>query len=196
MSHFLKTKMGQCTGLSFIDSTSLTVCKNRRINRNKVFKGIATRGKSSMGWFFGFKLHLVINDKGEILNFSLSKGKTHDKVPVKKLCQNLKGKLYGDKGYISKKLFEELYQGGLELITNIRSNMKNKLLHLQDKINLRKRFVIETINDLLKNTANIDHSRHRSPTNFLVNVISGLIFYTYRENKPAIKSLNTLPGLV
>lgn len=187
LCHYLSNRKGEQTGINFIDSTTLKVCKNARISRNKVFKGMASKGKNSMGWFFGFKLHIVVNDKGDLLAFSITKGNTHDIVPVEKLCKRIVGKLFGDKGYISQKLFETLYENGLQLITNLKSNMKNKLLSLADKIMLRKRFIIETINDQLKNISDIEHSRHRSPINFLVNVIAGLIAYTWQEKRPSIK---------
>jgi len=191
---YLKSRKGKITGKSFIDSCPLTVCKNIRINRNKVFKGIATRGKSSMGWFFGFKLHIIVNEVGELLSFKVTKGNINDRSPVKDLCKGLSGKLIGDKGYLSKKLFEELYEEGIQLITNVRSNMKNKLLKIEDKILLKKRFIIETINDQLKNISNIEHSRHRSPTNFMVNVVAGLISYTWQEKKPSITSIEGSPN--
>ena len=97
---------GKCTGITFIDSTPLKVCHNKRIFYNRVFNGIAERGKSTMGWFFGFKLHLIVNDKGEIINFVLTAGNTDDRNldMIQKLCQKVFGKLYGDKGYISHKL--------------------------------------------------------------------------------------------
>jgi hypothetical protein len=189
---YLKSRRGKVTGISYIDSTSIAVCKNIRIPRNRVFGGIASRGKTSMGWFFGFKLHLVVNEIGEILAFKLTRGNTHDSVPVTDLCKGIKGKLYGDKGYLGQKVFKELWETGLHLITNLRGNMKNKLMPLHDKLLLRKRFIIETINDQLKNISNIEHSRHRSPVNFLVNVIAGLISYTYREKKPSIRWPNNL----
>lgn len=187
LTAFLQTKMGESTGINYVDSTTLPVCKNIRIPRNKVFKDIAARGKSSMGWFFGFKLHIIINEKGELLSFAFTKGNVHDIVPLNTLCKEIKGKLYGDKGYCSKKATSELLLKGIELFTNVRSNMKKKLMSAHDKILLRKRFVIETVNDVLKNGCNIDHSRHRSPMNFLVNLVAGLISYTYQEKKPSIK---------
>ena len=190
MTLFLKSQcLGKGTGISFIDSTPIRVCKNKRINRNKVFKGIATTGKSSMGWFHGFKLHLVVNDKGEILNFMISQGHLDDREPLKNqaFIKTLKGKLFGDKGYINKKLTEVLFLDGLHLITNIRNNMKNVLMELKDKILLRKRSVIETINDELKNICQVEHSRHRSFNNFITNLIAGLIAYSFFEKKPAIK---------
>jgi transposase len=184
---YVQSKKGATTGISFIDSTSIKVCHNIRIKRNKVFAGLAKRGKSSMGWFFGFKLHLVVNDQGEILSFFITAGNVSDRDPVKHLTKNLMGKLFGDKGYLSKKLFEDLFQRGLQLITNIRKNMKNKFVPLMDKMLLRKRFIIETINDQLKNISQIEHSRHRSVTNFMVNLLAGLAAYIHQPKKPSIK---------
>jgi len=190
MTLFLKTCcLGDCTGISFGDSTPIRVCKNKRIPRHKVFEGLAQRGKSSMGYFFGFKLHLIINDKGEILNFLLTPGNTDDREPLKdkKFLERIKGKLYADKGYVSKKLTEVLFVDGLHLITHIRNNMKNVIMEMKDKILLRKRSVIETVNDELKNICSIEHSRHRSFNNFVTNLISALIAYSFFPKKPAIK---------
>lgn len=190
MSLFLKTCcLGDCTGISFVDSTPIRVCKNKRIPRHKVFDGLAQRGKSTMGYFFGFKLHFVINDKGEILNFVITPGNTDDREPLKdkKFVEKLKGKLYADKGYISQQLTEVLFVDGLHLITQIRNNMKNVFMEMKDKIMLRKRSVIETINDELKNICSIEHSRHRSFGNFITNLVSGLIAYCFFPKKPAIK---------
>ena len=190
MSIFLKSCcMGEGTGISFIDSTPVRVCKNKRIDRNKVFAGLAQPGKSTMGYFFGFKLHIVINDKGELLNFVITPGNTDDREPLKNksFIQALKGKLYADKGYISKELTHILFMDGLHLITSIRNNMKNTLMELKDKILLRKRAVIETVNDELKNICQIEHSRHRSFNNFISNLVSGLIAYSFFPKKPAIK---------
>jgi len=190
MTLFLKMCcMGECTGISFVDSTPLRVCKNKRIKRNKVFKDTATTGKSTMGWFFGFKLHLLINDKGEILNFVLTQANVDDREPLKnhKFVDKIKGKLYADKGYLGKDLTEILFMDGLHLITSIRNNMKNVLMELKDKILLRKRSVIETVNDELKNMCQIEHSRHRSFSNFIVNTIAALTAYCFFPKKPAIK---------
>ena len=190
MSIFLKTCcMGKGTGISFIDSTPIRVCKNKRIKRHKVFNGLAQVGKSTMGYFFGFKLHIVINDKGELLNFAITPGNTDDREPLKNkaFIKALKGKLYADKGYINKELTQILFLDGLHLITSIRNNMRNVLMELKDKILLRKRSVIETVNDELKNICQVEHSRHRSFANFLTNLISGLIAYSFFPKKPAIK---------
>lgn len=190
MTIFLKTCcLGECSGISFVDSTPIRVCKNKRITRNKVFKGIAELGKSTMGFFFGFKLHLIVNDKGEILNFVITQGNVDDRQPLKneRFMEAITGKLYGDKGYLSKELTNLLFVDGLHLITSIRNNMKNCLMELKDKILLRKRSVIETINDELKNMCQVEHSRHRSFGNFITNMISGLIAYCFFPKKPSIK---------
>jgi len=191
-----KCCLGTCTGISFIDATSLAVCKNPRIHAHKVFAGLAERGKTSTGWFFGFKLHLIFNDRGELLNLLLTPGNVDDRKPVPKMVRNLFGKLFADKGYISKKLLEELLRTfNVQLVTGIRSNMKNVLMPLMDKLLLRKRAIAETIIDQLKNVSQIEHSRHRSPVNFLVNLICGLIAYCHQPKKPSLH-LGTLPALI
>jgi hypothetical protein len=190
MTIFLKTCcLGTCTGISFVDSTPIRVCNNKRIKRNKTFKGIAEVGKSTMGWFYGFKLHIVINDKGEILNFAITQANVDDREPLKneRFLKAVFGKLFADKGYISEKLTQILFINDIHLITNIKNNMKNCLMTLHDKIILRKRSVIETVNDELKNICQIEHARHRSFTNFIVNIIAGLIAYNFLPKKPAIK---------
>ena len=171
-----------------MDSTPIKVCHNKRIHSNKVFRDLAQRGKSTMGWFFGFKLHLVCNEKGELLNFSLTKGNVDDRNPdvINVLTKDLFGKLYADKGYISTKLFEMLFDQGVHLVTGIRSYMKNSLMSFRDKILLRKRSVIESINDELKNIVQIEHSRHRSFSNFIVNSSSAIAVYCFFEKKLAI----------
>ena len=190
MTLFLKTCcMGKCNGISFIDSTPIRVCKNKRIKRNKVFNGIATTGKSTMGWFYGFKLHIIINDKGEILNFTITQANQDDRTPLKneRFLDKIYGKLFADKGYIGKSLAELLFIDGVQLITQLKNNMKNTLMSLSDKILLRKRSVIETVNDELKNICQIEHSRHRSFNNFLGNIIAALIAYSFFPKKPSIK---------
>jgi hypothetical protein len=190
MMFFLNTVcFGKCTGITFIDSTKISVCHNKRIKRNKVFDGFAKFGKSTMGWFYGFKLHFICNDKGELLSFCLTPGNVDDRNPdtLKHLTKKLFGKLFGDKGYISAALFETLFNNGVHLVTGIRSNMKNRLMSLYDKIMLRKRSVIETINDQLKNICEIEHSRHRSVHNFVMNLISALAAYCFFDKKPSIR---------
>lgn len=181
--------LGQCTGISFIDSTPIRACNKKRITQNKVFKNIATIGKSTMGWFYGFKLHIVINDKGELLDFIITQANVDDRAPLKQdnFLKKIFGSLYADKGYISKQLSALLFDQGLHLITGIRNNMKNVIMTMRDKILLRKRSVIETINDQLKNIAQAEHSRHRSFGNFITNLVASLIAYSFQEMKPRIK---------
>jgi hypothetical protein len=168
----------------------LAVCNNKRIRANRVFDGIAKIGKSTMGWFYGFKVHLVINDMGELLAVRVTTGNVDDRFPVDELTQGIFGKIFGDKGYISNDLFERLFERGLQLVTSVRRNMKNKLLPVMDKILLRKRSLIETVNDQLKNVSQIEHTRHRAPHGFLINLLAALIAYTYQPKKPRLKLPN------
>ncbi len=188
MVALLVSLLSSPSNANYIDSTKLVVCHNRRIRRNKVFKGLAARGKSSMGWFYGFKLHLIINEHGELVSFFMTPGNVSDNnvEAVAKLASKMHGKLFGDRGYISKDLFAALWTQGVHLMTGIKRNMKNRLLPLMDKIMLRGRSIIETINDQLKNQEQIEHTRHRSPVNFGVNLFSGLIAYQLQPKKPSL----------
>jgi hypothetical protein len=192
LSPYSHSLFGQCSGISFVDSTPLAVCHTRRIPRHRVFAGLAARGKTSMGWFYGFKLHLVVNDQGELLAVQITPGNFDDRRSVPTLAKRLWGKLFGDRGYISKKLIDQLWQDyDLQLITNLRKNMKNRLIEMHDKVLLRKWAIIETIIDQLKNISQIQHSRHRNPANFVVNLLAGLIAYAYQPKKP---NLNLAPS--
>ena len=184
----LHSLSGEETGIYFVDSTKLAVCHNRRIHRHKVFDGLAARGKTSMGWFFGLKLHFVINHKGQIMALKITPGNIADTTVLDEITQHLSGKAYADKGYISREEFRKLWQRGLHLITGIRRNMRNHLMLLGDKIMLRKRFVIETVLDILKCEMGLEHSRHRSVINAMVHVLSCLVAYAYRPGKPSISS--------
>lgn len=184
-----KVLLGRCTGISFVDSTPLRVCKNQRIHIHKTFKGIARRGKCSMGWFFGFKLHLICNERGELLNFMITPGDVDDRKPLdyKPFVEFLHGKLVGDKGYIGKQLFQRLFVDGIQLVTRLKSNMKGALMSMSDRVLTRKRAIIETINDELKNIAQVEHSRHRSFDNFIVNMLGALAAYCFFPKKPCIR---------
>lgn len=184
---YLISILKNCSGISFIDSTILSVCHIRRVSSHKTFKGIASKGKTSTGWFFGLKLHLVINEKGDLLAFQLTKGSTHDLIPLHSLVKDLFGLLFADKGYLSTKAFQKLYDNGIKLITRIRSNMKNKLMSFWEKLLLRARGVIESVNNRLKNGCQIEHHRHRSRKNFLANLFGGLIGYQLQPNKPSLR---------
>ena len=189
LAYLLCECLGPITGISFIDSTALKVCGNKRIFRHAVFAGWAATGKTTMGWFHGFKLHLIINERGELLAFQLTPGNVDDRKPVLSLTQKprkLWGKLFGDKGYISGSLFGQLWDRGLKLVTSIRQNMTNRLQLMSEKMLLRKRSLIETVNDHLKNVCQIEHTRHRSPVNFMVHLLCGLIAYSHLPKKPSI----------
>ncbi len=187
LSILLNTRFGECNGTSFIDSTPLPVCHNRRISAHRVFADGAERSKTSMGWFYGFKLHLVINDQGELLSAMVTPGNTDDRKPVPQLTKGLFGKLYADKGYINKKLRDKLREGGVSLVYKVRKNMKPEPLSDADAELLKKRMLIEPVNKELKTQTEIQHTRHRSYANFQVNTVAALIAYTYLKKKPSLK---------
>lgn len=178
----------QETGFYYADSKKLPVCDNLRIHSNRVFSGIAKRGKSSTGWFYGLKLHLVINNLGEIASAIFSPANVSDNQPdlLRKLLKHAKGLVFADKGYISK-IFKELYEDGTKLVTRIRSNMKNKLVILEERYGLAKRAVIESVNDILMTVFDIDHTRHRSPVNAIVHAAAALVAYSFYPDKPSVK---------
>jgi hypothetical protein len=186
---FLQFRMqaSRRNGFYFIDSKKLPACDNRRIHSHKVFEEVAGRGKTSTGWFYGLKVHLVINNYGELVNCMFTAGNVADNnhEVLTQLLEGLKGECYGDKGYLSK-LFEQFYRQGLHLITKAKSNMKNKLIPLSQYMKLRKRAVIESVNDILMTVFDIDHTRHRSPINALAHMFSALIAYCFYPTKPCV----------
>ena len=191
----IKGRFGKCSGISFVDSTPIKVCDNHRIRTHRVFSEYAKMGKSSMGWFYGFKLHLIISDRGEILSFCLTSGNVDDRneTVMDSLTKEIFGKLFADRGYTSQKLFEKLLERDITLVTRAKKNMKNKLMNLYDRLMLRKRTVIESVNDFLKNICNIEHSRHRSVINFLLNLVSALAAYSLLPKKPSICYASDMP---
>lgn len=170
-----------------IDATKLVVSHNKRIPAHKTFAKIAKRGKSSTGWFFGFKLHAVINHLGQLVVFQITPGNVADNKAdlLEKLTAHLKGFLLGDAGYISS-IAQQLKERGLHLITKLRQNMKLQELTPAQKYYLGHRGLIETVFDQLKNLCNIEHSRHRSVKNFFINLWSALIAYTFMDALPSI----------
>jgi len=184
--------LGKSRGINYVDSTLLRVCHIKREKQHRVFRGVAKKGKSTMGWFFGFKLHLIINDRGELLSFYLSEGNVDDRnvEVMTAMTREIFGKLFGDKGYISKALAELLFQDGIQLMTKVRKNMKKQNLSDIDAILLRKRALVESVNDELKNICKVEHTRHRSVKGFLVNLVAGLAAYCFFPKKP---SLNITP---
>lgn len=183
---FMQSRCHPGNGIAFIDSTPLRVCENIRIPRHKTFKTEAERGKTSTGWFYGFKLHLLIDDCGHILSFRITRGNVDDRKPIPEMLKNFIGKVFGDRGYISQKLTELLAADNVELITTLKKNMKPRVLAAFDKLLLRKRSIIETVNDQLKNIFDLEHSRHRSLTNYMVNIIASLVAYSYQSKKPSL----------
>ena len=189
---YLYTRRVTSRGIAFIDSTPIRVCHNKRIPRHRTFKGMAQRGKNSVDWFYGFKLHLIVDDRGELVSFFVTPGNVDERQGLRKMAKFIKGKLFGDKGYISKALAEELWDQGVQLVTKLRRNMKPVVLDDFDKMLLRKRSLIETINDQLKNISQLEHSRHRSLTGFMLNLVAALVAYSFQPNKPSLNlSLNT-----
>jgi len=182
---------GECDGVSIADATALAVCDNRRIGRHRVFDGKAARGKTSMGWFFGFKLHLIINSKGELLSIRLTPGNTDDRKPIPEMCEGLFGMLFGDKGYISKDLSKTLAEQGIALITTLKKNMKAVPRTDFEKAVLRRRSLVETVINELKNLCQIEHTRHRSVANFLVNLMAGIVAYCLSDDKPTLNLIHT-----
>ena len=187
LNAYLSATLGECSGISFVDSTRLRVCDNRRISSHKVFAGHAGGSKTSMGWFYGFKLHLIINDTGELLDVALTPGNTDDRKPLSTVSEgHLHASLYGDRGYISKALRQKLGKQGINLVYKVRKNMKPLEVSVSDEVLLKKRMLIESVIRVLKTQMQLEHSRHRSFENFQVNVFSALIAYQLSENKPSL----------
>jgi transposase len=183
---YLPTRQGQPTGIQFVDSLPIRVCHHRRIPSHRVWAGLAQRGQGSRGCFYGFQLHLVINDRGEVLGLTLTPGNTDDRRPVAKLVRPRWGKLFGDRGYSGQALCEQLWSQGVQLITKLKRNRKNKLMPVLDKLLLRKRALIECVNDQLKNISQMEHTRHRSAANGIVNMLAAVVAYTFQPQKPAL----------
>jgi hypothetical protein len=183
---YLQTRKGHSHGIAFIDSTLLAVCHPKRSARHKVFAGLAQGGRSSLGWGYGFKLHLLIDDTGELFACRLTAANLDDRVPVPPVLTAVRGKVVGDRGYISQALFAALSHPGIQLITTLRKDRRNKLMPLWDKLLLRKRSWIEPITEQLKHSCQIEHWRHRCVANFLVNLVAGLIAYTWQAKKPSL----------
>lgn len=178
----------KCNGTSFVDSTSISVCKNYRIYSHKVFNGLAARGKTTKGWFYGLKLHLIINPKGGLVKASFSSGNKDDRKHFSSMVKDIFGKVVGDRGYISKGLFNDLFDKNIQLITRIKKGMKNILMPLSDKVLLLKRALVETVISKIKLLNKFEHSRHRSVKNAFSHMIASLINYQLLPIKPSIDS--------
>ncbi|WP_051354068.1 IS982 family transposase [Rickettsia gravesii] len=180
---------GEEIGIYFIDSSRLSICHAKRTNSNKVFSGIAKIGMSSYGWCMGFKLHIIVNNKGQIMAIKITKGNASDVSAVDSITKRLCGKLFGDKAYISKEVSAKLFSRGLRLFTGIRKDMKNHLLDIEDKILLRRKSTIESVFNVLKNGMNLEHTRHRSPINFLVHILACLNAFKLNKSRKFVAVL-------
>lgn len=181
---------GEDSGIYYIDSTKLAICHAKRTGSNRVFKQLCNIGKSSYGWFMGFKLHVLINSKGQIMAIAITKASTADLSQLTTLTKQITGKLFADKAYISKALWTELMSKGLQLYTSLRKGMKQHFIPIADKILLRKRSLIESLFNVLKNRMNLEHTRHRSPTNFLIHILACLSAHALKSVK--LNNINQL----
>lgn len=176
------------TGFYIIDSKRLEVCHLKREHTHRVFAASARKGKTSTGWFYGFKMHLVINDQGEIINWTITPGNVADNNPalLQKLLTGLQGICLGDKGYYTT-LFDWFYSQRLQLLVKPKKNMKKDKLSLIDhQYYLRKRALIESVNDLLVTVCDLEHSRHRKPENAFAHMAGAIIAYQSFDQKPSI----------
>jgi DDE family transposase len=181
---FLLSRMGRKTGIYYIDSTPLPVCHNRRINRHRVFADLAARGQTSVGWFFGFKLHLVFNHQREIVALKLTPGNVNDTTPVADLTRDLIGKLFGDKGYVGKDLAKRLLRRGLALMTRVRCNMKRLAVSFFDRALLHGRPIVETIIGHIKEFSSLRLPKHRSVCNAFTHIIATVVAYQINPLPP------------
>src|SRR5215213_10386052 len=184
LTFFLLSRMGPRTGIYYIDSTALPVCHNRRIDRHKVFADLAERGKTSTGWFFGFKLHLVFNHERQIVALALTPGNVRDTTPVPQLTRDLIGKLFGDKGYAGKDLAHGWLRRGLVLMTRVRRNMKRLPVSFLDKALLNGRNIVETITGHIKEFPSLRLPRHRSVFNAFTHLTAALVAYQINPLPP------------
>ena len=189
----MKSSLSQKNGIFFIDSTKIEVCKPLRMSRNKTFRHYAKKSKTSTGWFFCFKLHLVINELGEIVRYKITTGDVADNNHelLKELLSGLHGKCFGDRGYISA-LFSMFYENGLRLVTDLRANMKGQLIDVNEGKLLKKRGLIEAVNDILKSVCTLEHSRHRCVEHALQSMHAAVIAYCFLEKKPELILLHLL----
>jgi hypothetical protein len=186
LAAYRRTRLEGTRGMAFLDSLPLPVCHNRRLYSHQVFAGSAQRGTSSRGWFYGFKLHLVINEEGALWAVRFTPGNVDDRGPGPGLAEGRWGKRFGDRGYLSQELSEGLQQAGGQLITKLKRNMKNKLRPRWDKLLLRKRALIESVGEQLKHVCQIAHTRHRSVYQAFVHASAALVAYTWQEQKPSL----------
>lgn len=180
--------LSPATEANYIDATKLVVCHNKRIFNHQVFQGFASRGKSSTGWFYGFKIHAIVNQEGDLVHCQFTTGKVadNDQDLLRTMANYFQGKVYGDKGYIAA-IKGELKDKGLDIISKVRKNMKKQKISQKEAYYLRHRGRIESCFERMKAFCNMEHSRHRSTKNLIVNLLAGLIAYTFLDKKPSIQ---------
>lgn len=193
---FSQIHSGKKTGIYYIDSTCLPVCHIKRSKRHKTFKEIAAYGRTSVAWFFGFKLHLIINDQGELIAFKITSGNAHDATSAESILKPLQGLAFGDKGYISKKLFNQLLEQGLKLITRTRKNMKPIQYTNLEKQLLNQRGIIETVINHFKHHYHVWHTRHRSLVNAMTHLLAAIAAYVIEPLKISAIKLLASPALL
>lgn len=182
-----ESRKGPCDGISLVDATPLAVGDKRRSARPRVFTDRARRGKTSIGWCYGFKLHISINSKGELIRLKLTPGNVDDRNPLPKLCQGLIGYLFAAQGYIGQRLTKAVAKQDIHLITTLRKNMKPAPRTDFEKALLRRRGLSETVFDEWNKLCQSEHPRHRSIGNFLVNVMAGIVASGWSDHKPTLK---------
>jgi Transposase DDE domain len=189
---FLVTrKMANCTGISYVDSFPIKACHIKRESGHKTMHGIAQKGKTSVGWFYGLKLHTIINHRGEIVSFAITSGNVADNNEsiLYGLTKDLFGKLFGDKGYhVRPEVREKIEKNNISIFTKNKKNMAIKPMLPIDQQLLKKRGIIESVGDILKNHLQLEQTRHRSWWGSLTHLFSSLIAYQMREKKPSIES--------
>jgi Transposase DDE domain len=194
---FSQLRSGKRTGFYYVDSTCLPVCHLKRSRRHKTFSEIAKYGRTSVSWFFGLKLHIVINDRGELIAFKITRGNENDAKACESMLERLQGMAFGDKGYISKQLFSRLLEKGLKLITRTRKNMKPVNYSSLEKQLLNQRGIVETVINHFKHHYHIWHTRHRSVINAITHLVAGIAAYVIEPLKiSAIRLLSSNKHLI
>jgi transposase len=194
LSGLFEPLKGRCTGIIILDSSLLEVCGDLRISWHRVFARVAARGKSSTGWFYGLKLHVAVNHRGELLSIKVTPGNVDDRKPDAFLCREVFGRVYADKGYVAQWLVNSLRARQMNFITKVRKNMKPVQHTSFDQAILKRRFLIKTVFDELKNLCHVEHTRHRPQANFIVNLMSGIVAYCLMPNKPRLSLMSSAPA--
>jgi hypothetical protein len=178
--------------LMFIDGSDLPVCTNKRIFTHKVAKEAAARGKSSKGWFYGFRIHILCDDGGNLLGVKITPGNVDERTQVKKLVGDITDTtLVGDTGYLKKTLGEELYKSNnVWFLTGVKKVMK-KLMTKENHTLLKARQLVETVIGSLKFRGGMPNSLPRSIKGYQVHFVMTLLAFTIFGS---MQALPLLPG--